>query len=172
MHAKPWSAAVGMLFVLAVATAWADGRIAESEVPKAAMDAVKTAVPEAKFISGHVDEDHHRTIYRLNVKAKDGGVLHVRVTADGKVTDLTPGLRLENSLTMDQVPQAAKDALAKFRPTAKVLEVTIGQHANQLAYQFDIAEGEIVERAYISEKGDVLKLEKKLFEHHAEGGHY
>ena len=70
MHRRSWTVAVGAFFVLAAAWAWADGKIAESEVPKAVMQAVSGVVPDAKFISGETGTDHNRMIYKLNVKDK------------------------------------------------------------------------------------------------------
>jgi uncharacterized membrane protein YkoI len=160
MYGKLCSVAVGLLFVLGAA-AWANEKVAESQVPKVVMDAVRTAVPEAKFISGEMDEHHDRQIYKLNVKDKDGGVIHIRVTPEGKVTRLLPGFQWENSLTMDQVPQEVKDAVAKSRPNAKILEVDIGHHHDLLVYEVDIAEGENVETLDISSKGEIMKLERK-----------
>jgi len=84
MYAKLLSVAVGVLFVLGAGTARADGTVAENEVPKVAMDAVMTTVPEAKFISGQLGEENHRAIYKLNMKDKNGGVVHIRVTPDGR----------------------------------------------------------------------------------------
>ena len=162
MYGKLCSVAVGLLFVLGAATAaWADeNKIAESQVPKVVMDAVRTAVPEAKFISGQLGEENHKPIYKLNVKDKDGGVVHIRVTAEGNVTRLVPGFQWENNLTLDQVPQEVKDAVAKSRPNAKILEVDIGHHHDVLVYEVDIAEGETVETLDISSKGEVMKLER------------
>ena len=168
MYRKLLSVAVGVLFVLGAGTARADGTVAENEVPKAAMDAVKTAVPEAKFISGQLGEENHKPIYKLNVKDKNGTVLHIRVTPDGNVTRLVTGFLWENTLTMDQVPQNVKDAVAKLRPTAKILEVAKGHHDDLVVYEVDIAEGEgeNIDALDISEKGEVMSLEKKIFQHH------
>jgi uncharacterized membrane protein YkoI len=156
-----------MLFVLAAAIARADGKVAESEVPKAAMKAVLGVVPDAKFISGDVGDENHRTVYKLRVKSKDGAVLHVRVTPDGTVTRLDRGFPGENDVTMDQVPQAVKDAVAKLRPNAKILEVSIGTHDDRLVYEVLIGEGEPVYELYVTEKGEVTKVDKKFFIHHA-----
>ena len=168
MYAKLLSVAVGVLFVLGAGTARADGTVAENEVPKVAMDAVMTTVPEAKFISGQLGEENHRAIYKLNMKDKNGGVVHIRVTPDGKVTRMVSGFLWENTLTIDQVPQNVKDAVTKLRPTAKILEVAKGHHDDLVVYEIDIAEGEgeTIDTVDVSEKGEVINLEKKIFQHH------
>jgi len=81
---------------------------------------------------------------------------------------MVSGFLWENSLTIDQVPQNVKDAVAKLRPTAKILEVGKGHHDDLVVYEIDIAEGEgaTVDTVDISEKGEVVSLEKKIFEHH------
>ena len=91
----------------------------------------------------------------------------VHVTADGKVMRLAPGFQWENDLTLDRVPQAVKDAVAKFRPDAEILEVALGHQNDRLVYEVDIADGRAVEAVFVSEKGEAVKLEKKLLEHHS-----
>lgn len=158
----------GVLFFLS-AVAWGDRRIAEGDVPKAVMDAVKAAVPGAEFLSGEVDEHHHHPpVYHLDVKGP-GGIVHLHVTASGRVTRVAPGFRGDHDIPADQLPGPVKAALQKVRPNAEILEVELGHHHDQLVYEIQIAVPNGEDEIYISDTGDIVKLEA---ENHHERKHH
>ncbi len=152
-----------VLMALAAPAVWAgkDKKIAEADVPKAVMDAVKAVIPQAEFVSGEVETHRKRgTVYELNVR--DGkGMIHLHVTEAGKITRLTRDYRWEKSIPFEEVPPAVKATLQKIRPDAKILEVDLGRHHDRIVYEIEIRTGTRVEELVITEGGDLLKLEEE-----------
>ena len=173
MYGRQWSVGVGLLLVLSAASVWAGVRkISEKEVPQAVMHAVRDEVPGASFMSGIINEDRGTVSYRLNVKARDGSVVYLRVTPAGDITYFLNGFQVEDIVPADRMPRRISDRLREVRPNARVLEVEMGRHHDRSVYEITIANGDSVEEIYITESGEVLKREEKRYEHdHHHGNH-
>ena len=173
MYGRLWSVGVGLLFMLAAASVWADTRkISERDVPNAVMNAVRDEVPGARFMSGMITEDHDRVTYRLNVQGRDGSVFHLRATSAGEITYLVDGFQVEDIVPADRMPQRISDKLREIRPNARVLEVEMGRHHDRLVYEITIANGDRDEEIYITESGEVVKVEEKHDEHEHHHHHF
>jgi uncharacterized membrane protein YkoI len=151
----------GAVLLMMTASAWADRKITEAEVPKAVLDAVKAAVPQAQFASAKVDEHHQGVRYEVNVKDGDTRV-HLHVTADGKVTWLARDYAWDNDVAIEQIPPVVKEALLKLRPNAEILEAETGHHHGKLVYEIEIkGAGKDDEEIHINEAGEVVKIKSE-----------
>jgi len=167
MNARNWALTgilvAGLIFVIAIPA----GAGEKVELPKAAADAVKAAFPGAEIEEVELDNEDGMKLYEVELELKDAEI-EVTVSADGVIFEV------ETEITVEALPKAVADALAKVAKGGKVKEVEkeeqravvkdgklVTLKTPTVTYSAEIrtADGEI--EVEIAADGKVLEIENK-----------
>jgi phosphopantothenoylcysteine synthetase/decarboxylase len=137
------------------------------ELTKAAADAINAAFPGAKIEKIKLEDEDGVKVFEVELELKDGDV-EVTVSPDGVIAEV------ETEITVEALPKAVADALAKVAEGGKIKEVTkeeeratvkdgklVTLDTPTIKYCAEVVKGETKMKVEIAADGKVLTVEKK-----------
>lgn len=149
-----WALVAAFTFgIVAVPAAKEGKKLTEKDLPPTVLAAFQKAYPKATIAGVDKEKEGGKMVFEI--ESVDGTIHRDLLYApDGKV------IAIEESVAIDQLPEAVRNAVTKEFPQGKIEKAEKVMRGAELKYEFLVQSGETTHEVVIDPSGKVLKKSK------------